>query len=356
MFFGFIGLTFFGSMGLLVSRWDGLKGENRLNSMFSREALFLLNNLLFMGILVICFWGVMFPLVSELFSGQKVTVGPVFYERATGPLWAGLLLLMGVAPLSSYAARNGRALGRQLWKPVLVSLSIPVILLALGIRNWAALLGYWLAGFTALVTAFEFWRGARARHARHGESLPQALWRLASRNRRRYGGYVIHLGVVLMAFGVIGIEIFQTETQGTLAVGESLSLGRYSIVYENLTQFGTPDGRSVSRAEISVYRQGRSLGQLFPRQDFYVDQEQNMTIPGVRSSLEDDFYVLLVGWEPIAQQGATFKIYHNPLVNFVWFGGLVFIFGTAIAAWPQRDQLELVETRIPASASYAGAD
>src|SRR3990172_2795458 len=263
LFFAFIGLTFIASLRMLQLRWGTLSGENQLNSMFSREALFLLNNFLFIIILIVCFLGVIFPLISELFTGQTVTVGPEWYERITGPLWAGLLLLMGVAPLGG------------------------------GGGGWGAVAPLW-----------EFGGGAAPRHPRHGESLPLALWRLAGRSRQRYGGYVIHLGVVLMAIGILGIEMFQRETQGTLARGEQLTLGRYVLVYDGLTQFGTPDGRDISRAEVSVFRDGRLVGRLFPRQDFYVSQNQPMTIPGVRSSLEDDFYVLLVGWEPIAQQGA----------------------------------------------------
>jgi cytochrome c-type biogenesis protein CcmF len=354
LFFGFIGLTSIASLRLLLSRWDTLRGENQLNSMFSREALFLLNNFLFIIILVVCFLGVIFPLASELFTGQTVTVGPEWYERITGPLWAGLLLLMGVAPLSAYGASSWRSLGRQLWWPVGISLLVPLALLLTGMRQAAAVLGYWLAGLVALVTLYEFWRGAQARHTRHGESLPLALWRLAGRSRQRYGGYVIHLGVVLMALGIIGIEMFQRETQGTLARGEQLTLGRYVLVYEGLTQFGTPDGRDISRAEVSVYKDGRPVGQLFPRQDFYVTQNQPMTIPGVRSSLEGDVYVLLVGWEPIAQQGATFKIYENPLVNFVWMGGGIFILGTLIAAWPEREPARRRRT-VPSRASLAEA-
>ncbi len=337
LFFGFIGITFIASLRLLLWRWEDLKGENHLNSMFSREALFLLNNFLFMIILAVCFLGVIFPLVSELFTGQTVTVGPEWYERITGPLWAGLLLVMGVAPLAAYGARSWRSLGCQVWAPAAASAVILVALPISGTRSVPAILGYWLAGFAAIVTLYEFWRGALARHRRHGESLPLAVWRLAGRNRRRYGGYIIHLGVVLMALGIIGIELFQTETQGTLARGEQLTLGRYVMVYDGLTQFRGPDGREISRAEVSIYKDGRPAGRLFPRQDFYVAQNQSMTIPGVRSTLGDDFYVLLVGWEPIAQEEATFKAFHNPLVNFVWLGGGVFILGTLVAAWPDRD-------------------
>lgn len=308
-----------------------------MTSMFSREALFLLNNLLFLGILVVCFWGVIYPLISELFTGQKVTVGPPFYERATGPLFAGLLLLMGIAPLAAWRHSTVKTLGRAVWKPFLASLVVLVLIVVGGIRQPAALLGFWLSTFVVMVTLYEFWRGALARHRKSGESLPVALWRLAGRNRRRYGGYVIHLGVVLMAVGVIGIEIFQTETQGTISQGEQISLGNYTIRYDSLATFDTPDGRNVARAVVSVFRQGEYVGELYPRRDYYYESQQPMTIPGVRSTWEDDFYILLVDWQPVSTIGATFKVYHNPLVNWMWLGGFVFILGTLLAAWPDRD-------------------
>jgi len=337
LFFAFIGITTVTSLSLLMHRWADLRSENQLNSFLSRESFFLLNNLLFIGILVVCFWGVLFPLISELFTGQKVTVGPPFYERATAPLFAGLLVLMGIAPLSAYGRTTARLLGIALWKPAALSLLVPIVLVARGVTNVSALIGYWVAALAGLVTLYEFWRGARARHHTRGESLPIALGRMAARNRRRYGGYIIHLGVVLMAFGIIGIELFQTETQGTLAQGEQLTLGGYVMVYDGVNQWDTNDGRNVTRAVVSVYRDGRYLGELNPRRDYYYVSQQPMTIPGVRSSLEDDFYVILVSWEPIGSQSATFKVYHNPLVNFVWMGGLIFILGTLVAAWPDRE-------------------
>ena len=337
LFFFFIGLTFIVSLSLLLYRWNDLKGESHLTSLFSREALFLLNNLLFIGILVICFWGVIFPLISELATGQKVTVGPPFYERATGPLFAGLLLLMGIAPLAAWRHSTAKTLGRAMWKPFIASLVVLGIVLIAGIRQPAALLAFWLCAFVISVTLYEFWRGALARHRKSDESLPLALWRLIGRNRRRYGGYVIHLGVVLMAIGIIGIEVFQTETQGTIAQGESISLGKYAITYDSLANFDTNDGRNVARAVVTVYKNGDAVGELYPRRDYYYESQQPMTIPGVRSTWEDDFYVLLVDWQPVSTIGATFKIYHNPLVNWLWIGGLVFILGTMIAAWPDKD-------------------
>ncbi|MGD8814548.1 MAG: heme lyase CcmF/NrfE family subunit [Anaerolineales bacterium] len=346
MFFGFISIMSMASLSLLTKRWDSLKGEEQLRSLFSRESLFLINNLLFMGILVVCLWGVIFPLISELISGKKVTVGPPFYEQATGPLIAGLLLLMGIAPFSAYGRTSWRKLLRAIWIPLVLSLFVPVTLLIQGLLLWPALLGYWLAAFVALVTLMEFWRGTWARHKRHGESLLSALGRLMARNRRRYGGYLVHLGVVLLAVGVIGIEMFQTETQGTLARGEQITIERYVLIYEDLQQSMQTDARRVTRARLSVYRDGEWVGEVFPRQDYYFDSRQSMTIPGLRSTLRDDLYVILAGWESISLESATFKVYHNPLVNFMWMGGMVFILGTLVAIWPNRASSGS-ETRAP---------
>ncbi|HSQ25928.1 MAG TPA: heme lyase CcmF/NrfE family subunit [Anaerolineales bacterium] len=348
LFFAFIGITFIVSLTLMLRRWDEFKSEAQLTSLLSREALFLLNNLLFIGILVVCFWGVMFPLISELATGQKVTVGPPFYERATAPLFAGLLLLMGIAPLAAWRHSTAKTLGKAMWKPGLFSLLGVIIPFILGIRQPAALLGFWLSAFVVSVTLYEFWRGAKARSKRSKENFLLALWRLAGRNRRRYGGYIIHLGVVLMAIGIIGIEIFQVETQGTIPQGGELSLGEYRMTYDSLAIFNTDDGRNVARAEISVFRNEKFVGTLYPRRDYYYESQQPMTIPGVRSTWEDDFYVLLVDWLPVTSQGATFKVYRNPLVNWMWLGGIVFILGTLVAAWPDKEP-EFVPARKPRS-------
>ncbi|MCX8024694.1 MAG: heme lyase CcmF/NrfE family subunit [Thermanaerothrix sp.] len=337
LFFGFIALTFVGSMGLLLYRWNDLRSEGVMTSLLSREALFLLNNLLFMGILVVCFWGVIYPLISEIVTGQKVTVGPSYYERSTAPLFAALLLLMGIAPLSAWGHSTVKTLGRALWKPLVASVLVVIGLVVSGIRAWSALLAFWLVALVSLVTLYEYYRAVVARHRRTGENYLLALWNLAGRNRRRYGGYIIHLGVVLMALGIIGIELFQTETQGTVQPGGSIRLGNYTMLFQRLDVFDTQDGRNVARAVVSVFKGDRFVGELHPRRDFFYDSQQTMTIPGVRSTMEDDFYVILVDWQS-SSQGITFKVYHNPLVNWLWLGGLVFIIGTLVAAWPGRER------------------
>lgn len=350
LFFGFIAVTFLISLGLLLWRWNFLKAEGQMTSLLSRESLFLYNNLLFIFILAVCLLGVVFPLISELLTNQKVTFGPTWYEQNTAPLFAGLLFLMGVAPLSAWGHSTYKSLGRSLWKPALASIVVLVVVILSGVRDWAALLAFWLVALVSLVTLYDYARAVWARHRSTGENLPLALWRLAGRNRRRYGGYIIHLGVVLMALGIIGIEMFQTETQGTIRQGESLSLGNYTVTFRELAEFDTQDGRNVARAVVSVTKNNQPLGELYPRRDFYYDSQQPMTIPGVRSTMEDDLYVLLVDWQPISSSGATFKVFHNPLVNWLWWGAWVFILGTLVAAWPDKDP-ETQRAKAPARAA-----
>jgi cytochrome c-type biogenesis protein CcmF len=147
--------------------------------------------------------------------------------------------------------------------------------------------------------------------------------------------------MVLMAIGILGIEIFQTQTQGTLPVGSSMQLENYTVTFESVAQFDTDGGRNVTRAVMSIYKDGTFVGQVFPRRDYYYESQQPMTIPGLHSTMLEDVYVILVDWQPISAIGATFKLYHNPLVNWLWVGSIMIIFGTIVAAWPDKDPVAL---------------
>ena len=338
LFFAFIGLTLITSVSLIIYRWNDLKSETQMTSMLSREALFLLNNLLFMSILVVCFWGVIYPLISELFTGAKVTVGPPFYQRATAPLFAALIFLMGVAPLSAWGHSTVKTLGRAMWKPIIGAIAITVLLFATYTRNIGALIGFFIIALVLLVTVYEYWRGAVARQRSQGENIFTAFWNLTGRNRRRYGGYIIHISIMLMAIGIMGISIFQTETQGTIAQGQSLNIAGYEVRYKEIASWDNAGaGVNYTRSVVDIYKDGKYLGQLKPRIDYYFDSQQTMTIPGNRSTLKDDLYILLVDWEPATSTGATFKIYVNPLVNWLWLGSLLFLVGIIIAAWPEKE-------------------
>jgi len=356
-FMGFVSLTLIASIGLLIYRWPDLRSETEMKSMLSREALFLLNNLLFMSVLIVCFIGVIYPLASELLTGQKVTVGPPYYERATAPLFAALMFLMGIAPLSAWGHSTFMTLGRALWKSALVALGITVVIFFTYTHNWIALVGFYLVTFVLIVTLVEFWRAARARQKTQQENFFTALYRLMGRNRRRYGGYVIHVSMMLMAIGILGINLFQQQTQGTLAIGQSVKIAGYTIQYKDLASWDeTAKGVNYTRAVISVYKDGQYLQDLYPRKDYYYDAQQTMTIPGLRPTLQDDLYIILVDWQPASDIGATFKIYVNPLVNWLWIGSLLFMLGIFIAAWPDQDPEAITVRAAQTSHQTSAAD
>lgn len=353
-FFIFIGLTFIVSLALLFREWDHLSAENQLTDILSRESAFLLNNVLFLGIAATVFWGTVFPMISELVTGQKISVGPPYYNQVTGPQFLVLVALMGIGPLLSWRSMSLRRLGLLLRVPGAVAAVVVIALAIAGMRDPIALVAFAAATLSAAATLAEFARGVRGRMQANAEPVWTALLTLAARNRRRYGGYVIHLGVLVMTAGIIASNLFQQETQGQLAPGEQLTVGRYVMVYSDLQQFTTDDDREVTRATVGVYRDGQLIDTLHPRVDFFVSSEQSMTIPGVRSAFEDDFYVLLTAWDGAGTGAATFKVYVNPLVNWVWAGGLIFILGTLIAAWP--DAREPRRVTLPARAPAVTGD
>lgn len=337
VFLGFIALTVIITAWLLNSRWKKLQSQHVLEKILTREGLIIISVVLLLGLMVTVFWGVLFPTISELATGQKVTVGPPFYERVAGPIMGGILILMVLCPLAVWSFVSYRHLGRLLWKPFLVSLIGIALPVWGGLTRWPALIAFWLVAFVLAVNIFEFFRRTRLRRRTEKESWGTALARVLKRNQRSYGAMIVHVGVVLMALGVIGIEFFQTETQGTLAEGQSLSLASYTMTYEQLDVFDDmSSARNVARAVVSVERNGRVLDELYPRRDFYYDSGQPVTIPGVRSTLLDDFYVILVDWKDVTSQGATFKVYHNPLVKWLWVGAWVFIGGVLVATWPAK--------------------
>ncbi|MCK4489506.1 MAG: heme lyase CcmF/NrfE family subunit [Anaerolineales bacterium] len=336
IFLGFIALNLIGSLWLLNKRWSYLKSRQVLTSFFSKEALIIISAVLLLGILVTSFWGVMFPKISELVTGQKVTVGPPFYERVAAPILGGMLLIMVICPLAVWSYASFKHLGRLLWKPFIVSLIGIALPIYGGLTHWAAVVAFWLVAFVLAVNAFEFFRRIRVWRKKGQDSLWDSMVHVLKRNRRAFSAMIIHIAVVMMAMGIIGIEFFQIETQGTIPVGGELSLGSYTMVYEKLDIFDTTDGRNVARAIISVNKDGQIIDTLYPRRDFYYDSNQPATIPGVRSTLVDDFYVILVDWKVVSSEGATFKVYHNPLVKWLWIGAWVFIVGVVTATWPDK--------------------
>ncbi len=333
LFFSFIAVTAVASVATLLRRLDDLKSENRLDALLSREAAFLLNNMLFITLTFSVFIGTISPMVSELVTGEKITVGPPWFDRVTAPQFALLLALMGIAPLTAWRKTAAQRLGRSLWWPFLIAVVVVIGLFLRGVHSWGALLGFLLVTFVGVTTLWEYVRGVIARRRARGEPWLVAFWRLAGRNRRRYGGYIVHLGVVCMALGIIGTEFFQQDTEGTLRPGEALEIGGFRTVYRTLRTYPGPGDLIVTEATVEIYQGDQLLKTVHPKREFYQNTQQTMTIPALRSTMAEDVYVLLTGWEG-GGATATFRVYINPLVNWLWLGGLIFVVGTLVAGWP----------------------
>jgi cytochrome c-type biogenesis protein CcmF len=357
MFAFWLGVTFISVWLILWRRRRGeLKDEHAFTNILSRESLFVLNNFIFVALFIAIFWGSFgAPIISEIFLDTNITLGKEYFLPVVTPLFIALYILMGVAPLSAWGATSLKRLGRAVIIPIILT----VISLGLflgqatdenGILNILALLGYGIVLFSGWVAIYETYRGVIARIKAHGETLPTAFFTLMRRNPRRYGGYLIHLGVTVIGIGIIGSTVFQQETQRTLSVGESLTIADYELRYDGLLEGQiSEDGRVMDIAEVTLLRNGNVVTTMRPRRDFFpsaAEGTNSMTISGSHSTFENDFYVLLVSWETITANSATFKVYINPLVNLVWWGGLVLIAGTMFSFFPKQALPERIRQRV----------
>lgn len=337
------------SVGLLVWRLPMLRSENELDSLLSRESTFLLNNLILVGICFATFWGTVFPVISEWVRGVKITVGPPFFNKVNAPLGLVLLFLTGVGPVIAWRRATGRNLQRNFLWPVVAGLAVSAGMFIAGIRNYYAVLAMALCGFVMATIVVEFYRGVRARQAMVGESAAVALMRLVSKNRRRYGGYIVHVGVVMMFVGIIGVSAFRQERQVTLERGKSFEMGAYTVRYDGIAAEDSPHMATVA-AELAILKDGRQIDVLKPEKRFYKKPEQPATEVAIRSTIGGDLYLVLGSYDNDSGL-ATFQAYFNPLVGWLWFGGLVLAIGTAITIWPAA--LEQRERVLAAGAAPA---
>jgi cytochrome c-type biogenesis protein CcmF len=339
---GFPMLMFWGSMtllaiGLIIYRWQRgeLDDEHQFAGILSRESLFVMNNVIFIALTVAIFWGSFgAPIVSELFFDTEIQLGTQYFMQVTPPLFAALYILMGIAPLSAWTATSVKRLGRSLRVPVALTLVSVIAIGLLSPSSALSLFAYGLVLMAGYVASYEIYRGAAARVRGKGENWLQAFSKLFSRNQRRYGGYVVHLGVTVIGIGVIGSTLFQFETRQTIPLGETVQIDeQYAVQNSGLERGISVDGRRINTANVTVYRNGNELATLRPRIDEYPDMP--MTIAGAYSTLENDFYVLLQDFQP-ATNTIVVKVYINPLVNLVWWGSLILMLGTFIATWPKE--------------------
>ena len=340
-FLAFLVVSGVASFTLYANRLPLLEAEARLESMVSREASFLFNNLLFIGIAFSVLWGTLFPILSELVQGVKITYGPATFNFVNIPLGLALLLLTGIGPLIAWRRASVPNLRRQFAVPATTGGFMALVLLVAGMRDFYAVVAMGLGAFVAATIVQEFARGTGARRRQYGEAYPLAFARLIARNRRRYGGYIVHAGIVILFVAFAGMA-FKTETEATLRPGESASLRSpygYTYTFTNLglSQYDALN-RQITAAAVEVRRDGRKIGLLNPEKRQHVDAfgrptYQPSTEPGIMSLLREDLYVVMGGVVNGTEQ-AVFRFTINPLVWWVWYGGMIIALGGLIVMWP----------------------
>jgi cytochrome c-type biogenesis protein CcmF len=343
-FSGFLLFCMIACGWLLATRMRDLQKTVTLESMVSREAAFLYNNLVLVGMSFSVLWGTLFPIISEAVKGEKITVGPPFFNTVNVPLGLLLLFLTGVGPLIAWRRASVANLRRQFAGPVIFGVAVTVALLLLGMRNWHALVSYLLAGFVGATIVMEFWKGATARMRMHGEAAPIALLRLVGRNRRRYGGYVVHLGIVVLFAAFAGLA-FKKEFDITLDAGESYRARDpwgHDWVF---TSQGVSRYEELNRNTVAVVleatKDGKPAGLIKTEKRQHVDSRgvptfEPSTEVGIRESAQQDVYVTLAGIS--GENTAELRVTFNPLVVWVWAGGMMMAFGGIIVMWPQAER------------------
>lgn len=333
-FLGFLGIVLIFSLYLLFSRLSLLKSQNELDSFISRESSFLLNNLLFVGSAFAVFWGTVFPLISEAVRGVKISVGTPFFNQVNIPIFLSLLLITGICPLIAWRRASMRNLQRNFLRPAIIALVGGLVFFIAGIRHTYALISFTLSVFVLTTIIFEFYRGTRARRAMTKEGLLQAFISLLWRNKRRYGGYIIHIGVVLIFVGATGTA-FNVEKLVNLKKGESTTIKDYSLTFNNISSYPTRN-RYVVSANLSLTKNGKNLGFIYPEKRFYRRWEKQPTTEvALRSTLKEDLYVILAEYD---EESATFKLIINPLTIWLWIGGSIMALGTIIVMWPDKGE------------------
>src|SRR5450631_1329002 len=355
-FVTFLCLIFLVCLYFYVKNRSHLRSEHKLESLVSRESSFLFNNLL---LLVACFtvlWGTLFPKLSELVNGTKVTVGPPFFNRVNIPVALLLLLLTALGPLLAWRRTSLESIKRNFLWPALGALAIGLFLMAtpaswgsvFGMKPWVdisylySLMTIMLSALVALTVISEFIRGGRVIRRHTGQTLLGSMVHLAHRNTRRYGGYIVHFGVIVIMIGFAG-SAFNQDREKEMSFGDKMTVGSYTLVCQSFTQEDKPNYGS-EWAIIQVFKGGKQIDTLYPERRFFKASEQNSTIVANRSTLQEDLYIVYEGQNPDTGR-PIIKAHLNPLVMWIWIGVWVMIIGTVVALIPNA-----VPVRVPVQA------
>lgn len=332
-FVGFMGITLLVCLGAYLKNRDYLKSENQLDSMVSRESSFLFNNLLFLVACIAVLSGTLFPVFSEWMSGSRISVGPPFFNKVMIPIGLAILFLTGVGPLLAWGRTSTGSMKRNFGWPLIVAAVGTVVFYVAGYRDGTSLLCFYLCVFVFWTIVEEFYRGGKVIAARTGMSMMMACHELAMRNTRRYGGYVIHFGMVLVFIGLAGAP-FNQDVQKQMRLGDELKIGPYTLVLQ------TGDAKAeknytAQRMIVEVMKGGKQEMMLYPEKRAFQANQESGTMVAIYSSLKEDLYVVYAGQDP--DTGVpVIHAYLNPLVKWIWLGGCIVVFGTLLALAPNR--------------------
>jgi len=342
-FVSFLAIGIAGTIYLILDRLDYLKSDAQLEAVLSRESSFLFNNLILLASCFAVLWGTLFPKISEAISGDQISLDADWYNRLMVPIGLFLLFLTGVGPLFAWRRTSTESLRRNFQWPGLAAVVLVVALLIAGVRHPYALVSFGFCLFVALTVIVEFSKGARSIAAKNGFSFPHAVVELTHRNTRRYGGYLVHMGIVLIFIGITGKAFNQSDTR-EMAPGDTMRLGHYALHMVRMDQ-GENANYQWHRAIIQVIKDGNDLGTLEPEKRFYKASRQGTSEIGLRQRPNEDVYLNFAGMSDDNQR-AVIQAYINPLVFWIWFGGLVLIGGTLVCLVPSKVKMQYARTTV----------
>jgi cytochrome c-type biogenesis protein CcmF len=332
-FVGFLIAVMLVCLGAYWKNRDYLASENQLDSVVSRESSFLFNNLILLVSCIAVVSGTLFPVFSEWITSNRISVGPPFFNKVMIPIGLLLLFLTGVGPLLAWGKTSTESLKRNFGWPLAIGLAAGGVLFALGVREFYSLICFILCVFVALTILMEFYRGAKVIRSRGGASLLESALELTMRNTRRYGGYIVHMGMVFIFIGLAGAA-FNRDVQKEMQLGSVLQIGPYELHLQGLDTKAEKN-YTADRLIVEVIKDGKPLMMLYPERRNFPANQENGTMVAIASSAKHDLYVVYAGQSPESQQ-PVIHAYLNPLVKWIWFGGMIVVFGTLVALLPNR--------------------
>ncbi|MSO20080.1 MAG: heme lyase CcmF/NrfE family subunit [Acidobacteria bacterium] len=341
-FVGFLGVSMLISGWLLMDRLDYLRSAQQLDSLVSRESSFLFNNLLLLASCFAVLWGTLFPVITEAVQGTKISVGAPFFNKVNVPIGLLLLALTGLGPLFAWRKTSISSLKKNFLVPAILGLAVGAALFVAGVREFYPLVSFILCAFVTVTIIMEFARGSMVIGEKSGVSTMQAAYILTMRNTRRYGGYIVHFGMVLIFLGITGTA-FDTEKEQELGVGERLALGPYEFELKQVVESDNANYAS-QHVELAMWRGGVVVDTLRPERRFYKTSRQATTEAAIRPRMNEDLYVIFSGMNDTNQK-AVVAVHRNPLVNWIWLGGLILIFGTVVCLVPSKPGLVAVQRK-----------